>query len=692
MRSDDIPEVYGSPRESLGSQPVGHLWKDGRVTPDEILAALDEQQREVALAQGPVVVYAGAGSGKTRAITHRIAYRALAGTLRPEQTLALTFTARAAGEMRSRLRTLGVEGVQARTFHAAALRQLTYFWPKHTRTELPRLSPSKARHLSVALRRNGLRDAPAVLQDVASEIEWAKVNQVSHDDYILRAKDRTVRSDLGADVIQQLYADYDEIKTNDGAMDFEDVLLLAKALLEEAPALLNELRAQYRSFVVDEYQDISAIQQQLLDIWIGDGDDICAVGDINQTIYSFAGADPKFFMDFPKKFPQALLLRLSTNYRSTPEIVHLANQINKRSGSALELHAVRPKGSAVQYQECADEEEEASGVADRIKVLTASGVALDQIAVLYRTNAQSAALESSLARAGIPFAVRNGEGFFHHPKVREALRLLRAANRSAGEGEVPDRVREVLEVLGWRHETPPDALGAGRDEWEMLNALYRMSGSFDDFDALIQELEDRSQHSHAPLRDAVTLASLHSVKGMEWAHVFLVGANEGLIPISLAKEPAQIEEERRLFYVGITRAKESLTISWGNRSRQSSRFLREIGIGGEIKSASSASLALCKSCGKPLKNGVERKRARCGECPLDVNEELFEALRAWRYDRAKIADVPAFVIFTDATLEAIAALRPKNNQELLTISGIGARKLEDYGVEVLAIVALNGVS
>ena len=646
---------------------------------DEILARLDEQQRQVALTDGPIVVFAGAGSGKTRAITHRIAYRELAGLSTAQHTLALTFTTRAAGEMRSRLRELGVGNTVARTFHAAALRQLNYFWPKITKTQIPRLVPSKAKYIGMAIRQNGLKESNTLLADVGSEIEWAKVNQIDHDDYQKQATNRVLRGDLSLEQMEQIYRDYDEIKNLDGAIDFEDVLLLTAALLAESPIHLAEIQAQYRSFVVDEYQDISPIQQRLLELWLGDRNQLCAVGDVNQTIYSFAGADPKIFMNLPQRFPEATVLRLTTNYRSTSNIVNFANQINKNSSSALDLHPIRSSGAEIAFNVFDAEAEEAAQIARELRGRTD----LDQVSILYRTNSQSAALENALNQERVGYAVRNGEGFFQHPKVREALRLLRAeALSSEVQITVGDRVLEVLRVLNWHPESSPSAEGASRDEWEMLNALHKLSQEFENYDELIQELEDRSQHSHAPSRNVVTLASLHSVKGMEWPEVYIIGVNEGTIPYALARDSAAIEEERRLFYVGITRAKDKLAISW---TRQPSQFLK---VSGALPatSMSISSTLTCIVCGKPLKSGSEKKRGRCADCPSEYDEQLFEDLRSWRYRKAQELDLPAFVIFTDATLEAIAHHLPMNDQQLLAISGIGARKLNDYGADILQLV------
>lgn len=298
--------------------------------PDAVLAGLDPEQRAVATAlHGPVCVLAGAGTGKTRAITHRIAYGVRTGAFQPQQVLAVTFTARAAGEMRGRLRQLGADGVQARTFHAAALRQLQYFWPRAVGGEVPRLLERKVQLVAEAAGRSGLRVQRTELRDLTSEIEWAKVTQIVPDDYpvaVLKAGREAPRDPAE---IARVYATYEQTKRDRNVIDFEDVLLLTAAILEDRPEIAEQVRAQYRHFTVDEYQDVSPLQQRLLDQWtgaaVGAGAGLCVVGDASQTIYSFTGATPDYLLNFRTRHPDATVVKLVRDYRSTPQVVHLAN-------------------------------------------------------------------------------------------------------------------------------------------------------------------------------------------------------------------------------------------------------------------------------------------------------------------------------------------------------------------------------
>jgi DNA helicase-2/ATP-dependent DNA helicase PcrA len=689
------------------------------VSADAVLEGLDPEQREVATSlRGPVCVLAGAGTGKTRAITHRIAYGVHSGVLAGPRVLAVTFTARAAGEMRGRLRSLGVGGVQARTFHAAALRQLQYFWPRAVGGELPRIAPHKAPLVAEAAGRLRLSVDRAAVRDLAAEIEWTKVTQTHRDDYAAAARraGRIPPAGFDAATITRLLSGYEEVKRGRGVIDFEDVLIYAVGLLAERTDVASAVRAQYTTFVVDEYQDVSPLQQQLLDLWLGERDDVCVVGDASQTIYSFAGATPAYLLNFRQRFPAATEVRLVRDYRSTPQVVNLANGVlaSARGAAAkarLQLIAQRPPGPEPVFTEYSDEPAEAAGVADRIKKLIASGVRPSEIAVLFRTNAQSEVLETALSDAGVPYLLRGGERFFARPEVREAHLLLRGAARaaSADSDGLPSDVRAVIGSVGWSAE-PPSGSGAVRERWESLAALVQLA---DDFAAaqpeatladLVTELDERAAAQHAPTVEGVTLASLHSAKGLEWDAVFLVGLTEGMLPITYADTDEAVEEERRLLYVGITRAREHLALSWalarspgGRGGRTPSRFLDRLRPASESPTARVAGAGgrrsrrtgpmSCRTCGRTLVAAVERKLGRCEGCPATYDEALLERLRDWRLEESRTASVPAYVVFTDATLTAIAEARPTKVSELARISGVGPAKLERYGACVLEICA-----
>ncbi|GAB2637686.1 ATP-dependent DNA helicase UvrD2 [Nocardioides ginkgobilobae] len=675
---------------------------------EALLDALDPEQRAVAEAlRGPVRVLAGAGTGKTRAITHRIAHGVATGTYAPTEVLAVTFTTRAAGEMRSRLRTLGAGGVQARTFHSAALRQLRYFWPHVHGVDLPVLTESKIGMLAGACRRQRLRADQAQLRDLASEVEWAKVSNVGPDDYarIATARGREV-SGLDAETVGRVFGAYEDVKRAEGRMDMEDVLLLTAGLLAEDERVAAQVRRQYKWFVVDEFQDVSPLQSALLDLWLGGRDEICVVGDPAQTIYSFAGANADYLRDFPRKFPGTTSVELVRNYRSTPEIVRTATTLLAGTPSqGVALRSEQPAGAAVEFAPQPDEVAEAEATAARVLALRDEGVALSEIAVLFRINAQSEAFEEALSARSLPYVIRGAGRFFERPEVREAVTRIRGAARSAPGEDLVETVRSTLAGMGWTPE-PPRARGQTRDRWESWQALVDQAEEYaagegtaqeDPLNAFVDELDRRAAEQHAPVAEGVTLATFHAAKGLEWDVVFCVGLQDGTLPITYADTPAAIEEERRLLYVGITRARRTLRLSWsaarnpgGRGNRKPSRFLDPVlpeSARPAEPSARRRGAMTCRECGRPLTTPAEKKRARCEDCPASYDEELFERLREWRKGRADEEKVPAFVVFNDATLQLIAEVRPTTERELLKISGIGRSKLEKYGEDVLGLLA-----
>lgn len=693
------------------SAAVGTGCQDGRVTvaPDlDVLAGLDPEQRAAAEAvRGPVCILAGAGTGKTRAITHRIAYAVGSGAVLPHHVLAVTFTARAAGELRGRLRRLGAGNVQARTFHAAALRQLQYFWPRTVGGELPSILKSKVPLLAEVAGRLRLGLSSSELRDFAGEIEWMKALQRPPDDYATSVELAHRIPPRPAADVTAVYAGYEDLKVRKNLFDFEDLLLHATALLETEPEVATQVRDQYRYFVVDEYQDVNPAQQRLLDAWLGGRDDLCVVGDPDQTIYSFAGASPSYLTGFAARYPSATVVRLVRDYRSTPQVVALANRL---SGGALV--AQRPAGPPPEVTTHDDEVAEATAVAERITKLIANGASASEIAVLFRINAQSETFEQALAEAGVPYVVRGGERFFERPEVREAMFLLRGAARATDAGEpLADVVRATLAGAGFAPE-PPAGGGAARDRWESLAALVRLADDHAGDGGLVSfvaDLEERAAMQHAPVVDGVTLASLHAAKGLEWDAVFIVGLVDGTLPIVYAETPAQVDEERRLLYVGITRAREFLALSWagarspgGRASRRPSRFLdalrddlRGSGVDRAVRSLPAtrrerATSTRCRVCGRVLTGGAERKLGRCLDCPGDVDEALFERLRSWRLDRSKELKQPAYCVFTDATLTRIAEVRPRTREELAVIGGVGPVKLAAYAEEILDLCQSAG--
>jgi len=699
--------------EPRRSQPV--------VTPDSILEALDPEQREVALAlSGPVVVLAGAGTGKTRAITHRIAYGVLTGQHDPRRSLAVTFTARAAGEMRHRLAELGAQGVQARTFHSASLRQLRYFWPRVIGGQPPEIMPSKTKLLAPLIRQAGFPE-PSVIRDVASEIEWAKSSQVAARDYVVAAGEarRQPPGDLTHSNIASIYEDYEDRKSQSGVIDFEDVLLLTVGMLDTRPDICDEVHKAYRWFTVDEYQDVNPLQHRLLDLWLGDRDDLCVVGDASQTIYTFTGANSSFLLNFRERFPNSTQAQLVRSYRSTPQIVALANRVlasatGSEAALRLDLRSTRPNGTEPKRRVFDDEAGEAAGTAKDVSALIAKGVQARDIAIIYRINAQSEAFEEALAEAGISYVLRGESGFFERAEIREAITRIRGAARGgSSSGDLSSDVRAVLSAMNW-NSTPPSGTGAVRERWENLLRLVTLADDLAAANAgatlvdLIEDLDTRSASQAAPTADGVTLSTVHAAKGLEWQAVFVVGLVDGTFPIQYADTPERVEEERRLFYVACTRARDVLTLSWartrsGRQRRDPSPFLSaafgadavasdvQSGVtkgSGSKKSERShrRGPARCRVCNMALVTGPESARGRCRNCPATYDEELFDRLKAWRKQEAARRSVPAFVVFSDATLENVATELPTTPAALLAVPGIGSRKLDDFGVALIALV------
>lgn len=695
---------------------------------DRVLAGLDpEQQAAVTAPAGPVCVLAGAGTGKTRAVTSRIAHRTLTGEILPRHLLAVTFTARAAAELRSRLTTLGVPGVQARTFHAAALRQVRYFAPRLLAGRaMPELLDSKVRLVTLAAAKVGIRSDRTGVRDLAGEIEWAKSSLVEPGEYVVAAARAVRDTPYEPAKVADAFAAYEKVKRAGGMIDFEDMLRAAIWGIEEHPDVADQVRAQYRHFVVDEYQDVNPLQQRLLEAWLGGGDDLTVVGDASQTIYSFTGATSSYLVDFPRRHRGATVVRLVRDYRSTPQVVGLANSVIAPARGAearlrLELVGQRPPGPEPELRIFTDEPAEAAAVAARCRALVDAGTPAREIAVLFRTNAQSEAYEEALTEAEVPYQVQGAERFFERVEVRQAMVALRAATRSLpGATPLPAAVVEALAAVGWAPDAPP-AGGAARERWAALAALVQLAEEYAASAPVLpigpaaaverpatladftDELARRAAVQHVPTVEGVTLASLHSAKGLEWDAVFLVGLAEGTLPTTYAKTPEQVEEERRLLYVGITRAREWLWLSYasarspGGRPRRPCRFLPRLDSSGTSGRAGASGvrrterrrtqIVSCRVCGTTLLAGAERKLGRCTACPSDLDKELHGRLGEWRRRVAGGQRVPDYVVFTDATLVALAERRPQQPRDLTAIAGIGARKLGLYGEAVLALVA-----
>ena len=669
----------------------------GRVT---ILDALDPEQRRVAtLLEHPVVVLAGAGTGKTRAITHRIAHAVSQGVYDPTATLAVTFTTRAAGEMRTRLAQLGVRGAQARTIHSAALRQCQFFWPKAYGVEFPRVAENTFGLVARAAHQVlGKSDTPLV-RDLDGEISWAKTSNVSAARYPEVARGRSV-SGASADQVAAVMTLYEKQKLTEGSVDFNDILMCNAVLLTEHDEVARTIRDTYRHFVVDEYQDVSALQHRLISLWVDGRRDVCVVGDPNQAIHSFAGADSSYLLGFARDYDDAEVVRLFRNYRSTPQILDSSNKLLRvRQRGPGALTPTREAGPRPTFVGAANDTVEATDVAAWLKERRAAGERWSDLAVLYRINAQSPVLEAALTERGIPYTVRGSERFYDRTEVRAAVGEFSKRTEHDPEAQPSEVMDAVLAGLGWKPEAP-SGQGKQRERWESLTALRTMiAEEVGKREAWTGEeatrwLRERASWQASPVADAVTLATLHAAKGLEWGSVAIVGVREGMIPFVLSQEEPALSEERRLLYVGFTRAQRALRVSWAaaRGSATRSRFIADqvsgpISTGPTKKSKpTSVRSRTCRVCGQHLHTAAERKLNRHEGCRVSYDEGLFDALRAWRKQTAEEASVPAFVVFTDATLQAIAEAEPTSTEQLLRLPGIGQAKATKYGAAALAVI------
>ena len=695
---------------------------------ESALDGLDPQQRRAVLApRGPVCILAGAGTGKTRTITRRIAHLVTTGHVRGDQVLAVTFTARAAGELRMRLAGLGVADagtgpVQARTFHSAALRNLSYFWPRVYGDEPWQLLDGQFRAVAQAVRRVGLDPATETIRDVLTEIGWAKSSLLTPDTYAEHAVALGRDLPVPAPEVARAFRAYEDLKVSGPVrmLDFDDLLSHMADLVEDVPAIAEEFRDRYRCFVVDEFQDVTPAQQRLLSAWLGNRDDLTVVGDVNQTIYSFAGAEPDFLLGFADRYPGATVVRLESDYRSTPQVVNLANAVigagsGRFRSAGLTLRGMRAAGPEPVLAEYADEDSEAEAVAAAVADLVHGGTDPAEIAVLYSVNAQSERVEAALDEAGIGYRLKGGEGFFERPVVRRAMsvidRLVDGSDEARAQAyaqlaDPTDIVAVIRQALGPLGLTAAEPSGAqARETWNSLNALVGLAEEIATAETrpgllpVVAGLRERAAARHAPDERGVTLASFHAAKGLEWDAVFLIGVHEGSLPISHAINagPDAIEEERRLLYVGITRAREHLTVSWsrsrragGRATRRPSRFLDPVRPAqappGPRRTTDPSDKGRCRGCGEKLTGPMHRALGLCPECSVEVDTGLFERLRDWRKETSERIGKPAYTVFTNDTLAQIARERPADTHSLSRIGGIGAHKLSEYGDDVLKVI------
>jgi ATP-dependent DNA helicase UvrD/PcrA len=637
-------------------------------TPEELLSGLNPEQRVAAAAvRGPVAILAGAGTGKTTTITHRIAVQVATRTFAPRQILAVTFTEKAGGELKARLARLGVEGVEARTFHSAGLSQLSKLWPAFRGEALPGILDAKGPLIGSLA--NALPPPHRFLprSELAGEIEWAKNRRVSPHTYL----DEVARTGHGppipAELMLRVFEGYERRKQRSGRIDFEDMLGLAIQLLDEHPETAEQVRARFAAFTVDEYQDVSPLQQALLERWLGDRDEICVVGDDYQTIYTFAGATPSYLLSFPERHPGAKVVRLERSYRSTPQVLGVANGLAEGLGGfRKELRATQPDGPNPTARSLPDAAAEVAFVVQEVRRLhDHEAIAFEEIAVLSRINARTEPYEEAFAAAGIPYQVRGG-AFLRRPGPRAALARLRR-----GGGQVVPTVDAATESVGFDADaSPDDPEEVGRQaDLARLRSLAREFAQREPESGLDAFSEDLAAR-FAPERAGrgVQLLTLHRAKGLEFDAVFLPRLLDRELPFRSQRSAADPDEERRLLYVGITRARRHLSLSWPQEPRTvPSPFLRELGVTPTAASAARRPAARSKG--------------------VSTGGPVFDRLREWRRSRALNDGVPPYVVFHDRTLGEIAERVPSSLAELADVSGVGPAKLERYGDDVLRVLS-----
>jgi DNA helicase-2/ATP-dependent DNA helicase PcrA len=649
-----------------------------------LLEGLTEAQAAAVTSDGaPLAILAGAGSGKTRVLTRRIAWRIEQNTADARRVLALTFTRKAAGELRSRLGSLGVhDGVAAGTFHAIAYAQLRQRWAERNITP-PSLLQRKVP--LIADLRGRVRDAAVPHIDLVAEIEWAKARLVSPERYESEVERIGRTTPIAPTPMATLYAKYEEEKKRRRLVDFDDLLLLcAKALRDDAEFAAAQ-RWRFRHLFVDEYQDVNPAQAALLDGWRGTSTDLCVVGDPNQAIYGWNGAEPTFLTSFCDREPGATVVRLDDNFRSSPQILAVAAAVLGTDDGGLRAH--RADGRLPVVRSHADEQAEASWVARSVRDRRPPGTPWSRLAVLARTNAQLVVLEESLRKAGVPYRVRGGAPFLDRPEVQDALGGLR--RRPGTFGERLSWLRDT--VQDDRDDTPAAAERRGNvAELVRLAQEFTAAGGAPTVEGFLTWLDATLRGDNgATAADGVELATFHAAKGLEWPVVFLVGLERGLVPIGHAKTPEAEAEERRLLYVAVTRAEEELHLSWARERTFGARAL---------KRAPSPWLADVQLALQALAQGVQpadlrakvaAERTRLRETRVvgeDADPAVLDALKAWRRTAAKAAGVPAYVIFHDTTLAAVAEAQPSSQEALLQLPGLGPVKASRYGDDLLRVV------
>jgi ATP-dependent DNA helicase UvrD/PcrA len=679
---------------------------------DKLISDLNDRQREaVTTLANPLAILAGAGSGKTRVLTRRIAWLEAEGVIDPRHVLAVTFTRKAAGELSERLESLGVRRVlTSGTFHGLALAQLRRRW-RDRDEPVPALLERKSKILAPLL--GGGPSVGAEAAEVAGEIEWAKARLIVPEGYeaAIAAAGRATPRPAGE--IASLYDRYETEKSRRGVVDFDDLLWRLADALESDAEFAAVIRWRHRHLFVDEFQDVNPAQFRLIRLWLGDRRDLCVVGDDDQAVYGFTGADAGYLVHFARHFPGATVVCLEENYRSTPQVLAAAHAVLPGGARRKEpLRPTLPDGPLPTVAAYASDRGEAESVARALQSRHQPGAPWAGTAVLYRTNAQSAPLEAALRAARIPYRVRGAARFLDRPAVAAALGELR---RAAGAAPGLPLKAHLAGLLEWAEEAGGGE-EATRDRREHVDALVRLGREYPAADDTVSSGDTPEPPGDAAsasgfitylltvlaeedptATDAVELLTFHKAKGLEWPTVFITGLERGLVPIAYAETPAALAEERRLLYVAVTRAEQELHLSWAQRrtlggremSRQASPYLASIeaalaAFGPEGDGNWQAAVAAERARLAKARAAAGRDRAMVG---ASADPRVLAELVAWRKTLARASGVPAQVIFHDTTLAAVAEAKPTDRAALMAVPGLGPLKVERYGDELLALVA-----
>ena len=665
---------------------------------------LDPEQRAVAEAvRGRVVVIATAGSGKTRAITYRIANAVHSRVHDPATGLALSFTTRAANQLKRRVTELGVEGLTTATFHAAALRQLNFFWPRVFGGNAWKIGNNRGNVLDEVSAKLRLDLSPTGRRTLLSEIDWAKASGL--DPMAYQELERTL-TDIDSKTVGEVWGRYEDLCHTRRIIDFDDVLSLTVGMMSSRPDVVTEIRRRYTWFTVDEYQDITPLQNALLQLWVGERAELCVVGDPAQTIYSFAGAQANYLKSFADDHSDATLIELVRTYRCPPSVVSAANSLMaSQPDASVSMVSQRDIAGSFSVKSYADETAEAQSIAQEISTLLARGIDPREIAILLRINSMSEVFERAFDELQIPYSVRGGSRFFDRREIKQALLQLKAFSFSESTLSIVDAVRTVLGNVGWQ-SAPPAGQSEAKESWEALSGLLALAQDVQDsgkntLQEFFEVVAQRTMAQDHPNAATVMVTTMHAAKGLEWQHVFIPSVNEGVIPFVQQAKPNEIDEERRLLYVAITRASEAAYLSSTQerftQPASPSRFLAELGQAVESvaavprvvkpEKAQAPVVMRCSNCGAGLLEPIEQATLTCNKCPDKRNTAIAAALKSWRDETAEQLDQIPWLLLSDVTIDALSALQPEDYQSLGNVSGMREHKVNQFGAEILSIIA-----